>query len=188
MNSVCIKKQTFQSHVPLWLLCTFTVEAFLCFTPLINQPVYLHVMLIMLANHQLTFYSSSRSDAIPIRPSTPPQSHSIVTGYTPTTQLYLPSASTPSSPTALHAKVDLGETLSSSHPSDRPPQVTGPLPVSAASHTQPQPWPQSQPHHLPSDMGPRVLQGPSQASDEAQQQLPLLNPMSALQPGSMWCR
>ncbi|XP_031718183.1 fas-binding factor 1 isoform X4 [Anarrhichthys ocellatus] len=53
------------------------------------------------------------------------------------------------------------------------PPLTGPLPVSAASvsHTQPQPQPQL--HHPPSDRGPRVLRGPSQASDETLQQ-PLL--------------
>lgn len=172
---------------------TFTVEAFLCFTPLIYQSsslttLYLHVMLIMLANHQLTLYSSSCSDAIPTRPCTPPQSPSVVTECAPTTQPYLPSASTPSSPTVLRAKADLGQTLSSSHPSDCPPQVAGPLPVSAASISHAQAQPQSQPHHLPSDKGPRVLRGPSQASDETPQQLPLLNPVSALQPGSVWCR
>ncbi|XP_070704635.1 fas-binding factor 1 homolog [Pempheris klunzingeri] len=65
---------------------------------------------------------------------------------------------------------------------DSPPEVTVPLPVSAASisHNQPQP------HHLPSDKRSRVPRGPSQAPDETQQQLPLLNPVSAVLPVSMW--
>ncbi|KAM9346029.1 fas-binding factor 1 homolog [Symphorus nematophorus] len=69
---------------------------------------------------------------------------------------------------------------------DFSPQVSGPLPVSAPSISHTQAQPQSQPHPLPSEKGSRVLRGPSQASDEAQQQLPLLNPVSAMLPGSLW--
>ncbi|XP_037648663.1 fas-binding factor 1-like isoform X1 [Sebastes umbrosus] len=59
----------------------------------------------------------------------------------------------------------------------------GPLPISAASISHTQPQPQSQPHHLPSQQGSRV---PAQASDGTPQQLPLLNPISTIPPGSMW--
>ncbi|XP_051244919.1 fas-binding factor 1 homolog isoform X3 [Dicentrarchus labrax] len=69
---------------------------------------------------------------------------------------------------------------------DFPPQVTGPLAASAASISHTQPQHQSQPYHLPSDKGSGVPRGPSQASDETLQQLPLLNPVSAILPGSMW--
>ncbi|TMS14852.1 Fas-binding factor 1 [Larimichthys crocea] len=60
------------------------------------------------------------------------------------------------------------------------------LEVPAASISQTPPEPQSQPQHLPSDRGSKVLRGPSQASDEAPQQLPLFNPVSAMLPGSVW--
>ncbi|XP_070778989.1 fas-binding factor 1 homolog [Enoplosus armatus] len=63
---------------------------------------------------------------------------------------------------------------------DCPPHVTGPLPVSAAGISN------TQPHQLPPNKGSGVLRGPSQASDETPQQLPLLSPMSAIPPGSMW--
>ncbi|KAM8723634.1 fas-binding factor 1 homolog isoform 1-T1 [Acanthopagrus schlegelii] len=125
-------------------------------------------------------------DSIPAFLSTPPQSHSVVSKHTPTTQPYLPSTSTPSSPASLHAKVDLEQTPGSFHPSDNPPQASGLLPVSAASLTHTQPQPQSQTHHLPSERGARVLREPGQASDETSQQLPLLNPVSALVPSSIW--
>ncbi|XP_030264772.1 fas-binding factor 1 homolog isoform X2 [Sparus aurata] len=69
---------------------------------------------------------------------------------------------------------------------DNPPQASGHLPVSAASITHTQPQPQSQPHHLPSERGSKVLREPGQASDETSQQLPLLNPVSAMVPGSIW--
>ncbi|KAM8723636.1 fas-binding factor 1 homolog isoform 3-T3 [Acanthopagrus schlegelii] len=69
---------------------------------------------------------------------------------------------------------------------DNPPQASGLLPVSAASLTHTQPQPQSQTHHLPSERGARVLREPGQASDETSQQLPLLNPVSALVPSSIW--
>ncbi|XP_070837974.1 fas-binding factor 1 homolog [Chaetodon trifascialis] len=115
-------------------------------------------------------------DTIPSCPSTPPQSPSKVAEYQHASQPYLPSTST----AALPAKIDLEQTLGSSHPSDCPPQVPGPVPAASISQ------PQSQPHHLPSDKGSRVLPGSSQASDETQQQLPLLNPMPAMLPGSMW--
>ncbi|XP_073351461.1 fas-binding factor 1 homolog isoform X2 [Pagrus major] len=69
---------------------------------------------------------------------------------------------------------------------DNPPQASGPLPVSAASISHTQPQLQSQPHHLPSERGSKVLRGPGQVSDETLQQLPLLNPVSAMVPGSIW--
>lgn len=133
-------------------------------------------------------FCSSYTDSIPVFLSTPPQSHSVVSKHTPTTQPYLPSTSTPSSPASLHAKVDLEQTPGSFHPSDNPPQASGLLPVSAASLTHTQPQPQSQTHHLPSERGARVLREPGQASDETSQQLPLLNPVSALVPSSIWSR
>lgn len=131
--------------------------------------------IIILVNHKLSFCSSSRTDTIS---STAPQSPPFVTEYTSTTTTppHVPSTLTSPPATALHAKVDLVQTLNSSHPSDCPP----------ISHTQPQP--QSQPHHPSSDKGSRVLRGPSQAVDETQQQLPLLNTISTILPGSMWCR
>ncbi|XP_078126282.1 fas-binding factor 1 homolog isoform X2 [Sander vitreus] len=61
---------------------------------------------------------------------------------------------------------------------DCPPQLTGPLPVHAASISHAQPQPQSQPHHLPSNNGSGVQREPSQ--------LQLLNPISTIPPGSMW--
>lgn len=139
-------------------------------------------MLIILVNHKLTLCSSSRTDTILARPSPPPQSPSFVTEHTPASRPHLPSTITSSSATALHAEVDLGQTLNLSHPSDCPP---GPLPVSAASISHTQPQPQSQPHHLPSQQGSRV---PAQASDGTPQQLPLLNPISTIPPGFLWCR
>uniref|UniRef100_A0A671YPL4 Fas-binding factor 1 C-terminal domain-containing protein n=1 Tax=Sparus aurata TaxID=8175 RepID=A0A671YPL4_SPAAU len=126
-------------------------------------------------------FCSSYTDSIPAFLSTPPQSHSVASKHTPTTQPYLPSTSTPSSPASLHAKVDLEQTPGSFHPSDNPPQASGHLPVSAASITHTQPQPQSQPHHLPSERGSKVLREPGQASDETSQQLPLLNPVRTLQ-------
>ncbi|XP_028455778.1 fas-binding factor 1 homolog isoform X2 [Perca flavescens] len=59
---------------------------------------------------------------------------------------------------------------------DCPPQLTGPLPVHAASISPTQP--QSQPHHLPSNNGSGVQRGLSQ--------LQLINPISTIPPGSMW--
>ncbi|XP_034749186.1 fas-binding factor 1 homolog isoform X2 [Etheostoma cragini] len=61
---------------------------------------------------------------------------------------------------------------------DCPPQLTGPLPVHAASISHTQPQPQSQPHLLPSINGSGVQRGPNQ--------LQLLNPISTISPGSMW--
>lgn len=133
-------------------------------------------------------FCSSHTDSIPAFLSTPPQSHSVVSKHTPTTQPYLPSTSTPSSPASLHAKVDHEQTPGSFHPSDNPPQASGHLPVSAASITHTQPQPQSQPLHLPSERGSKVLREPGQASDETSQQLPLLNPVSAMVSGSIWSR
>lgn len=134
----------------------------------------------------ITFCSPSQTDTNPTCPSTPPQSPSLITKHTPTTQPNLPSDLTSPSGTALHAKVDLGQTLNSSHPSDCPPQVTAPLPASAASVSLAQPHPQSQPQHLSSNKGSRVPSGPVQASDETLQQQPLPNPISAIPSGSVW--
>ncbi|XP_035852601.1 fas-binding factor 1 isoform X3 [Sander lucioperca] len=120
----------------------------------------------------------TKQDSIPPCPLTPTQSPSLVTDYTATTQPHLPPTLTSSSATALHAKVDLGQTLNLSHPSDCPPQHTGLLPVHAASISHAKPQPQSQPHHLPSNNGSGVQSGPSQ--------LQLLNPISTIPPGSMW--
>ncbi|XP_038552508.1 fas-binding factor 1 homolog [Micropterus salmoides] len=69
---------------------------------------------------------------------------------------------------------------------DCTPQVTDPLPASAASVSHTQPQAQSQPHHLPSNKGSSMLREPSQAPDETPQQLPLLNPMSTILSGSVW--
>ncbi|XP_049925614.1 fas-binding factor 1-like isoform X1 [Epinephelus moara] len=69
---------------------------------------------------------------------------------------------------------------------DCPPQVTAPLPASAASVSLAQPHPQSQPQHLSSNKGSRVPSGPVQASDETLQQQPLPNPISAIPSGSVW--
>uniref|UniRef100_A0A3B4UTJ8 Fas binding factor 1 n=1 Tax=Seriola dumerili TaxID=41447 RepID=A0A3B4UTJ8_SERDU len=114
-------------------------------------------------------------DTIPTYPSTPPLSPSIYTECTPTAQPCLPST-LPSS--SLTAEVDLGQTLSLSHPSDYPSQLTGPLPVSAPNISQPQPQPQS-------SKGSRVLRGPNKPSDETLQQLLLPNLMSTTLPGTM---
>uniref|UniRef100_A0A3Q4BCC9 Fas-binding factor 1 C-terminal domain-containing protein n=1 Tax=Mola mola TaxID=94237 RepID=A0A3Q4BCC9_MOLML len=76
----------------------------------------------------------------------------------------------------LHAKLNLQQTLGWSHPSDGPPQVTGTLPVSAPNTNY------TQSHHFPTN------KGSSRASDEAPQQLKLLNPMFASLPGSLWSR
>lgn len=91
--------------------------------------------------------------------------------------VYLPPSSfTSSPPSTLHAKLNLQQTLGWSHPSDGPPQVTGTLPVSAPNINY------TQSHHFPTN------KGSSRASDEAPQQLKLLNPMFASLPGSLWSR
>ncbi|KAK5856518.1 hypothetical protein PBY51_008107 [Eleginops maclovinus] len=126
----------------------------------------------------------TRQDTIPSYTVTPPQSPSVIPEYAPTNSPPLPSILTPSSP-AVHVNVELQQTLNSSPPSDCPPQLPRPLPVSTASisHTQPHP----QPHHLPPPKGSGILRGPSQAAaDETPLQLPLLQPASATPPGSMW--
>ncbi|XP_042361450.1 fas-binding factor 1-like isoform X2 [Plectropomus leopardus] len=128
----------------------------------------------------------TKQDTIPTSPSTPPQSPSFIREHTPTTQPQLPSTLTSSSATAPRAKLDLGQTLHSSPPSDFPPQVTGPLSASAASVSLTQPQPQSPPHHLSSNKGSGVPIGPGQASTETMQQLSSLNPISAILPGSVW--
>ena len=141
-------------------------------------------MLIILANHRLTFYSiyPSHTDITPTYPSTPPQSPSVVTEHTPTAEHHLPPALTSSSPADLRAKVDFGQTLSPSHPSDYPPQVTGPLSVAASSISRPQP------QHFPSDKEPRVRGGPKPVLDETSQPLTFSNLTSTVLPGSMGCR
>ncbi|XP_054463223.1 fas-binding factor 1 homolog [Anoplopoma fimbria] len=120
--------------------------------------------------HSTPVRETAKQDTIAALPSTPPQSPSFVTECTPSTQPHLPSTLRSSSATVLHAKVDLGQPLNVSHPSDYPPHFTGPLSASTASISHTQPQPQPQPHHLPSQ---RVPRGPSQASDENLQQLPL---------------
>ncbi len=137
-------------------------------------------------NPIITFCSSFRTDSALSRSSTPPQFPSLVAEFTPVSQPYLPSSSLSSSPTALHAKVELEQNFGSSRPSDRPPQLSGPLPVASSSISHTQPPPQSQPQRLPSDKGSRLPQGPTQASHETLQQPPMLNPATLL-PGSVWC-
>uniref|UniRef100_A0A8C9ZDH4 Fas-binding factor 1 C-terminal domain-containing protein n=1 Tax=Sander lucioperca TaxID=283035 RepID=A0A8C9ZDH4_SANLU len=134
----------------------------------VHHSTWYHVTLIIV----YTFCSSSRTDSIPPCPLTPTQSPSLVTDYTATTQPHLPPTLTSSSATALHAKVDLGQTLNLSHPSDCPPQHTGLLPVHAASISHAKPQPQSQPHHLPSNNGSGVQSGPSQLQLETNNNLP----------------
>ncbi|XP_026181579.1 fas-binding factor 1 homolog isoform X2 [Mastacembelus armatus] len=119
----------------------------------------------------------SKQDIIPTYPSTPPQSPSIFTNCTPTLPSHTPSNLTSSPTTAFHAKVDRGQTLSPSCPSDCPPQLTGPLPMLANSITQSL----SQPH-----LTTRALRGPSQVSGETLQQLPLPKSLSTTIPGSEW--
>ncbi|XP_027141637.1 fas-binding factor 1 homolog isoform X2 [Larimichthys crocea] len=78
----------------------------------------------------------------------------------------------------------LGQPSPTAH--STPVREKGTKQVPAASIIQTPPEPQSQPQHLPSDRGSKVLRGPSQASDETPQQLPLFNPVSAMLPGSVW--
>lgn len=127
----------------------------------------------------LIMYSSSHTDSIPTYPSTTPQSLSRYTEYTPTAQPHLSSTLISSSPIDLHAKLDLGQTLSLSPPSDYPSQLTGPAPVSAPSINQPQPQ---------SSKGSRVLRGHNQASDETPQQMPFPNLLSTTLPSTVGCR
>ncbi|KAM7372216.1 hypothetical protein PAMP_009399 [Pampus punctatissimus] len=120
-----------------------------------------------------------KQDTILTYPSTPPQSPPIVTEYPPTAKHYLPPTLTFSSPTTLCAKVDFGQPLSPSYPSDCPPQVTCPLPVAAASITHPQP------HHFPSNNESRVHGGHKHVSDETLQPQTLSNLMSTVLSGSV---
>lgn len=126
----------------------------------------------------LNSFSSPCTETIPTYSSTPPRSPSSHADYTLTTQSHFSSTLPSSSPTT---KVDLAQTLSSSHPSDNPPQLTRPPPVSAASISQPQPQPQS-------SQASKVLRGPSKASDETSQQLIFPNLMSTTQLGTTGCR
>ncbi|KAM3598006.1 uncharacterized protein V6R79_012270 [Siganus canaliculatus] len=116
-------------------------------------------------------------DINPSYNSSLPQSPTIIVDYTSTTPLCLPSTS----PSVHPAKLDPEQTLASTLPSHFPPQGTVALPVSAAPviHTQPHP----QPNHLLSHKEPRVLQRPSQTSDEAST---LLNTTATMMPGSAW--
>lgn len=137
---------------------------------------------------QLTLYFFFLYHVTSVFPAVPLQPPSKAAECTPTTQPFLPSALTPPLSAALHAEVALQPTFSSSHPSYRSPRATGPLPVSAPSISHTQPQPQPLPHHLPSDKGPRVLQGSSQTLDETPQQLQLRNSVSSILPGSLWSR
>lgn len=149
---------------------------------------FCHVTLRNFMTHQLTLCFFFLCRVIPVCPTVPLQPPSKAAECTPTTQPFLPSALTPPSSAALHAEVALQQTFSSSRPSDRPPQATGPSPVSAPSISHTQPQPQPLPQHLPSDKGPQVLQGSSQTWDETPQQLLLRNSVSAMLPGSLWSR
>lgn len=75
------------------------------------------------------------------------------------------------------------EHLDASHPTDFPPRVPHPFPVSAPSFSHAHPWPQFPPHHSPSGQASAVsLQPPGGATQRS------LLPEAAAAPASAWSR
>ncbi|XP_029914492.1 fas-binding factor 1 isoform X1 [Myripristis murdjan] len=131
---------------------------------------------------------TSKQETIPANLSSPPQPPSLVIQHTltPHPDTFLPTVMSPS-PATFPAKINHEQTFALFHPSNSPPEITGPLsaPASRVSHPQPQPQSQSQPHHFTPHQDSRAQGWPSQAAEPLQWQQ-LSNPKAATLPSSTW--
>lgn len=75
------------------------------------------------------------------------------------------------------------EHLDASHPTDFPPRVPHPFPVSAPSFSHAHPWPQFPPHHSPSGQASAVFLQPLGGATQRS-----LLPEAAAAPASAWSR